>query len=477
MQYELLNAPSLEGTDCLVIGLLKDMPIPSEYESLNSALDGLLDRLQSQLQTPGDIRLQADIHGKALLLILCSDDDVALNKHLHHALQMVRSQKFEQATFAFPRLKHYTADRQLELMVQHLDAGCYALHQFKSKPQPAALKKIGLFLSQATPEALNHGQAIANAISLTKTLADLPANICTPRYLAEQASKLAESFTTVSCKVFEAKEIADMKMNALLSVAQGSIEPPRFIDIQYKGETTQAPVVLVGKGVTFDAGGISIKPAANMHEMKYDMAGAAAVLGIIQACALMKLPIHVIGLIPSAENLPSGTAVKPGDIITSMSQQTIEILNTDAEGRLLLADALTYAERFNPQYVIDIATLTGAVIVALGHVMTGLMSPDDELSKQLLEAAERAQDKTWRLPLDPAYDAALDSPLADMINADFDRGAGSITAGMFLSKFAKAYRWAHLDVAGTAWVSGKHRTATGRPVPLLVEFLRHVAKS
>ena len=233
----------------------------------------------------------------------------------------------------------------------------------------------------------------------------------------------------------------------------------------------------MGKGITFDSGGLSLKPADGMAEMKYDMAGAASVLGTLKACALLKLPINVVGLLACAENLPGGTAVKPGDIITSMSGQTVEIINTDAEGRLVLADALTYAERFEPRFVIDMATLTGAVIVALGNVNSGLMTNDEALAQLILSAASESEDKVWRLPLDADYQEAIDSPLADMLNATFDRSAGSITAACFLSRFTDKYRWAHLDIAGTAWVSGKKRNATGRPVSLLIQLLRHVADS
>ncbi len=299
-------------------------------------------------------------------------------------------------------------------------------------------------------------------VELTRHLGNMPANICTPTYISQQAMKLCEEFPTLSCTIMGPDEIRDMGMGLLLAVSQGSDQPPQLIDIHYKGTKDDcAPIVLVGKGITFDSGGLSIKPANAMDEMKYDMCGAASVLGTLRACALLKLPVHVIGLIAAAENLLSGSAVKPGDIVTSMSGQTVEIINTDAEGRLVLADALTYAERYNPSFVVDIATLTGAVIIALGNVTSGFMTTDDELAAWIEKAAKESQDKVWRLPLDKAYQEALDSPLADMVNANFDRSAGSITAACFLSRFTEKYRWAHLDIAGTAWVSGKKRNATG----------------
>jgi leucyl aminopeptidase len=262
-------------------------------------------------------------------------------------------------------------------------------------------------------------------------------------------------------------------MGGLLAIGQGSVEPPCFIELSYQGAGEKSPVVLVGKGITFDAGGLSLKPANLMDEMKYDMAGAATVLGVLQTCAALNLPINVVGLIASAENLPSGTAVKPGDIITSLSGQTIEIMNTDAEGRVVLADALTYAARFKPRCVIDIATLTGAIIVALGNVYAGLFTKDEALAQNLLQASSQSRDKIWRMPMDPAYDETIESPLADMINASFDRTASSIVAATFLSRFTKDYPWAHLDVAGSAWVTGKKRIATGRPLPLLIQFLQN----
>ena len=306
----------------------------------------------------------------------------------------------------------------------------------------------------------------------------MPANICTPTYLGEQAHELAKRHAQVKTKVFDEDDIRALGMGTFLAVTKGSQEPPRFIEIQYHGApSTQAPIVLVGKGITFDSGGLSLKPADAMPEMKYDMAGAASLIGTINACALLKLPINVVALLACAENMPSGTAVKPGDIVTSMSGQTVEIINTDAEGRLVLADALTYAERFKPEFVVDLATLTGAVIVALGSVHTGMMTNDDALAELILAASKESLDKVWRLPLDKDYQSALDSPLADMLNANFDRTAGSITAACFLSRFATSFRWAHLDIAGTAWVSGKKRNATGRPVPLLIELLCHVARS
>ncbi|MEI2417289.1 leucyl aminopeptidase [Orrella sp. JC864] len=325
------------------------------------------------------------------------------------------------------------------------------------------------------------GGGISHGMDLARTLGNLPGNVCTPSYLGETARKLAAEFKgTLKAEVLEQKQIEALKMGSFLSVARGSDEPPRFIVLKYTApraasraktaKPAKAPVVLVGKGITFDSGGISIKPAATMDEMKYDMCGAASVLGTMRAIAELELAHDVVGLIPACENLPSGRANKPGDVVTSMSGQTIEILNTDAEGRLILCDALTYAERFKPSAVIDIATLTGACVVALGHVNTGLFSKDDALADALLRAGRQSLDPAWRMPLDDAYQEQLKSNFADMANIG-GPPAGAVTAACFLSRFAKAYPWAHLDIAGTAWRGGKDKGATGRPVPLLVHYL------
>jgi len=324
-------------------------------------------------------------------------------------------------------------------------------------------------------QGLREGAAIAHGMELTRTLGNLPGNVCTPTYLGDTAKKLAREFKSLKVEVLDRKQVEALGMGSFLSVARGSDEPLRFIVLRHAGKAAKkpakaGPVVLVGKGITFDAGGISLKPAATMDEMKYDMCGAASVLGTFRALAELELPLDVVGLIAACENLPSGKANKPGDIVTSMSGQTIEILNTDAEGRLVLCDALTYAERFKPSAVVDIATLTGACVVALGHVNTGLFSPDDALADALLAAGRQALDTAWRMPMDDAYQDQLKSNFADVANIGGPPG-GAVTAACFLSRFANAYRWAHLDIAGTAWRSGKDKGATGRPVPLLMQFL------
>ena len=322
----------------------------------------------------------------------------------------------------------------------------------------------------AVAGAVAMGVALANGCDLTKRLGNLPPNICTPTYLADTAKQIAKEWD-LKVEVLERKQMEQLKMGSFLSVTNGSVEPPKLIVLTWSGgKSKDAPVVLVGKGITFDTGGISLKPGDSMDEMKYDMCGAGSVLGTLRAVAEMGLKVNVVGVIPTCENMPSGTATRPGDIVTSMSGQTIEVLNTDAEGRLILCDALTYAERFKPAAVIDIATLTGACVIALGHVNSGLFSTDDALAAELLVASKSSGDAAWRMPVEEDYQEQLKSNFADMANIG-GRPGGSITAACFLSRYTKAYRWAHLDIAGTAWKSGAAKGATGRPVPLLTAFL------
>jgi leucyl aminopeptidase len=308
-------------------------------------------------------------------------------------------------------------------------------------------------------------------MDLARDLGNLPGNICTPKYLGERALALAEEFPDVKVNVLERKDIEALGMGSFLSVTNGSDEPPRFISFEYRGSPKkQKPVVLIGKGITFDSGGISIKPSHDMDHMKYDMCGAASVFGVLRAIVELKAKVNVIGLVAACENMPSGRATKPGDVVTSMSGQTIEILNTDAEGRLILCDALTYAERYEPEAVVDIATLTGAIVVSLGHVACGMFSNNDTLARNLLAAGDEAYDRAWQMPLWDDYQEGLESNFADFANVG-GRAGGSIVAACFLSRFAKKFDWAHLDIAGVAWKQGKAKGATGRPVPLLTTWL------
>lgn len=478
MHYGLMNTLSLNRGDTLVLGILAKHPLPEAILKLDAQLDGLIQRLIQRLQDNGDIIGQADANGHNLIIIHCGDEAAfnaqTLKKRMIDITKTLIKQRLNKATLCVPMIPGKKADWQLQQMLLNIDDNLYQGLDFKSgEKKPHRIESIAFFMPGATTKGLHHAEAIAEGVQLTRQLANLPANVCTPTYLADQAIHLAKQHPGIKTQVMDRKAIEKMGMGSLLAVARGSDEPPQFIEMQYHGHTdkTKAPIVLVGKGVTFDSGGISLKPPAGMEEMKYDMAGAASVLGTLKACALLKLPINVVGLIPATENMPSGKAAKPGDVVTSMSGQTVEIVNTDAEGRLILSDALTYAERFKPEFVIDIATLTGAIIIALGHEATGLFTTDDKLAATILAAAQETNDTTWRLPLLDLYQEAIDSPIADMANSTPDRSAGSVTAACFLSRYTKKYRWAHLDIAGTAWVSGKNRNATGRPVPLLLQIL------
>jgi leucyl aminopeptidase len=347
-------------------------------------------------------------------------------------------------------------------------------HTKPSAPPDSAIAKVTVLCSKADAKAVQQGiargQAIAAGVALARECANRPGNHCTPTYLADQAKKLGKDHG-LKVEVLDRKDCEKLGMGSFLAVAQGSEEPPRFIVARYDGAAkSQAPVVLVGKGITFDTGGISLKPGAEMDEMKFDMGGAASVLGTLRAIAELGPKLNVIGIIPTCENMPDGRAIKPGDVVKSMSGQTSEILNTDAEGRLILCDALTYAERFKPAVVVDIATLTGACVIALGHHHSGLFTADDKIAAQMVDASKAALDPCWRMPLDDEYDEGLKSNFADMANIG-GRAGGAITAAMFLRRFTGKYPWAHLDIAGTAWKTGAAKGATGRPVPLLTHFV------
>jgi leucyl aminopeptidase len=366
--------------------------------------------------------------------------------------------------------------------VEVTEATLYRFDQFKSKPNNhrRTLRRVVLAVPKRSDlgsgeRAIQESQAIADGVNLARDLGNLPGNICTPTYLAEQAIEIGKQYG-LKTTILEKEDMQKLGMGALLSVARGSRQPPKLIVLEYYGDKKdEPPVVLVGKGLTFDAGGISIKPAANMDEMKYDMCGGASVLGAVKAAAELKLPLNIVGIVPSSENLPDGDANKPGDIVTSLSGQTIEILNTDAEGRLILCDSLTYAERYKPAVVIDIATLTGACVIALGNHASGLLANNDQLGREILNAGKYTYDRAWQLPLWDEYQKQLDSNFADMANIG-GREAGTITAACFLARYAKNFKWAHLDIAGTAWKTGKEKGATGRPVPLLVQFLINRAR-
>ncbi|NNP71891.1 leucyl aminopeptidase [Acinetobacter defluvii] len=385
--------------------------------------------------------------------------------------------KFKQISIdisALPNELHY-------LFALSLTQAAYGYDEFKSKKNNFVLEQIEFIAASTSLDVAQISliEAVQQGQNFARDLGNCPANICFPEYLAEQARALAAEFPDVlKVTVLEEQQLADLGMHSFLAVSKGSERPGRVITLEYKANPDQAPVVLVGKGITFDTGGISLKPGVGMDEMKYDMCGAASVLGTLRALCEANLPIHVVGTIAAAENMPSGHATRPGDIVTTMSGQTVEILNTDAEGRLVLCDTLTYVKRFNPAVVIDIATLTGACVVALGKVLSGLFTPDDELAQEINVAGEESFDRVWRLPVIDDYQEMLDSNFADIGNiSGAGPQAGAILAACFLERFTREYRWAHLDVAGTAWLSGAAKGSTGRPVPLLMQFIANRAKA
>jgi leucyl aminopeptidase len=477
------------ATDCLVIGLWADGAAQSALaDAIDEASGGLLKRLKDANDLPGTSGATLMLHqvpglrAKRLLLVglgaASHYNAASFLKAASAAARDLLSTKSLNVLWALADVAASTYPRTLclHLSVRALREASYRFDHYRKPDLARMLTVERILLVTTTPlctdelQSIAEALAVANGVDLTRDLGNTPANICTPSFLAETAEALGRNWP-VSVEVLDRGMLEELGMYAFLSVARGSIEPPKMIVARYEGgATSQPPVVLIGKGVTFDAGGISIKPAAAMDEMKFDMCGAAAVLGALRACAEMALPLNVIGVIPTCENMPSGSAVKPGDIVKSMSGKYIEVLNTDAEGRLLLCDALTYVERFNPKAVIDIATLTGACVVALGHVNSGLFANEDSLASSLLLAAQEACDQAWRLPLDDAYQPSLNSNFADVANIGKGRDAGSVVAACFLSRFTN-YPWAHLDIAGTAWSSGAAKGATGRPVPMLTKFL------
>ncbi|MFA5677468.1 MAG: leucyl aminopeptidase [Pseudomonas sp.] len=476
-------------TGCLVIGINEAKTLSAPAAELDAASGGQL----SAAIKRGDITGKSDqslmlfalpgITAQRVLLVGTGKDELSDRSFRKLVTSVAGMLKHGGATDVVLTLgelpvKNRDLYARTRLQVECVRDSLYQFDQFKSKKaDKPRLKKCTLWSADKADaatlkQAIIHGQAISDGAHLTRNLGNLPGNVCTPTYLAKEAKALAKQYDGVEVEVLEEKDMKALGMGSLLSVSAGSAEPAKLIRLSYKGAGDKVqPHVLVGKGITFDTGGISLKPGAGMDEMKYDMCGAATVLGVFKAVLTMQLPINLTVLIASAENMPSGTATKPGDIVTSMSGQTIEILNTDAEGRLVLCDALSYAERFNPASVVDIATLTGACIVALGSITTGVMGNNDELIEQLLEAGKQADDRGWQLPLFDEYQEQLDSPFADIANIGGPK-AGTITAACFLSRFTKSYPWAHLDIAGTAWISGgKDKGATGRPVPLLTQYL------
>lgn len=496
MEFSIKSAtPEKQHSACVVVGVFEPRELTAAAAAIDRAASGYL----------SDILRRGDMEGKAgATLLLHNPPHILSDRVLLVGLgprQEFRDKEYREAVAAAvktlsktgameavlfltedPVVKRDTAWKVASAVAAAMET-LYRFDRLKSKPEEPRrpLRKLTLSVAkrselEGAEEALQQGLAIAHGMNLAKDLGNLPSNICTPSYLAEQASGMAKTYN-LKVQVLERQDMEKLGMGALLAVARGSRQPAKLICLEYAGaDKKEKPVVLVGKGVTFDTGGISLKPAAEMDEMKFDMCGAASVLGTIKAACQLRLPVNLVGIIPATENMPGGNAIKPGDIVTSLSGQTVEILNTDAEGRLILCDALTYAERFNPEAVVDVATLTGACVIALGHVASGLFSNDETLARDLLRAGDYSFDRAWHLPLWDDYQESLKSNFADMANIG-GRPAGSVTAACFLSRFTKKYRWAHLDIAGTAWKTGKEKGATGRPVPLLTRFLIERAAS
>jgi leucyl aminopeptidase len=478
------------STPCAVLGFYHKRKLTPSAQALDEKLGGLLQKLLKRDDIegkPGDILAlphlpEGDIE-RLILVGLGKKEELnpaAYRKALTAAAKALKEANPKQAASLLHEAEVEGRDLgwNIRQSVEILEAALYRFTQMKSeadnhKPRLAKL----LFPVQddalATAKAaIAQGQAIANGMNLAKELANLPGNVCTPTYLADQAEKVGKKQKKLKVKILDESDLEDLGMGAFLSVSKGSHEPAKLIVMEYSGapDKDDKPYVLVGKGLTFDAGGISIKPSAAMDEMKYDMCGGASVIGTLAAVVEMGLPLNVVGIVPASENLPDGKANKPGDIVKSMAGLTIEILNTDAEGRLLLCDALAYAKRYEPAAVIDVATLTGACVVALGKVPSGLWSNNEDLAAAVQKAGDASFDRVWRMPLWDDYQDLLKSNFADMANIGGPEG-GSITAACFLSRFAKDFPWAHVDIAGTAWKSGADKGATGRPVPLLTQYL------
>ncbi|MFZ6722380.1 leucyl aminopeptidase [Undibacterium sp. Ji49W] len=476
-------------TGCIVVGVFENKKLSAVAASLDKAGD-----IAAALKS-GDItgkagtslllRNIADVAAERVLLVGLGEEastvsDKAYNQAVQAAARTLAALGANDAVLALPAVKDRDLGWSIRSAVLAFRESIFRADALKSKKDTstAGVKKVAFAVSAAeataAKNALSQSEALANGMDLTKELGNLPPNICTPTHLANTARKIATDYKMVA-EVLDRKQIQALKMGSFLSVTNGTVEPPKFIVLKHNGgKAKDAPVVLVGKGITFDSGGISLKAGAGMDEMKYDMGGAASVLGTMRAIGEMKLKLNVIAVIPTCENMPSGSATRPGDIVTSMSGQTIEILNTDAEGRLILCDALTYAERFKPAAVVDVATLTGACVTSLGHHNSGLFTRHDEahdkLAAELLAAGKQTGDTAWRMPIEEAYNEQLKSNFADMANIGGPAG-GSITAACFLERYTRKYTWAHLDIAGTAWKSGAAKGSTGRPVPLLTTFL------
>jgi len=492
----IVDAKARAETACAVVGVYENGDLGVAARQIDKQLDGLILKLHGS----GDFAAKI---GDCLMLPLAAASPasrlllIGLGTRVGFGRKQYRKALLSSAqalakTGAIDAVVYLGMEPLADVDMQYrarIVAEVFLSHAYRipdlktsAKPKARRLATVNVATADAraaklAAEGLRIGAAVGSGLALARDLANLPPNVCTPTYLGGRALRLAKELPSIKARVMDEAGIKALKMGAFLAVAQGSVEPPRLIVCEYRGgRKSAAPICLLGKGITFDSGGISLKDPPTMDEMKFDMSGGATVLGALRAVAELKLPINVVAIVAAAENMPSGGAVKPADIVTTMSGQTVEILNTDAEGRLVLCDAITYSRRYKPAAVIDVATLTGACIVALGNQICGLMSNNEALAKELESAGLRADDRAWRLPIGEEFVDQLKSNFADIANVG-GREGGACTAASFLSKFAKDLNWAHLDVAGTAWLGGAQKGSTGRPVPLLVDFLIHRVKA
>jgi len=485
------GSPEKQRSACIVVGVFEPRRLSPIAEQLDKISGGAI----SNLLRRGDLEGKAgqtlllhhvdNVLSERILLVGCGKerelDERQYKQIINKTISTLNETGSMEAVCFLTELHVKGRDTywKVRQAVEATNNGLYVFDALKSKKDETRRPLRKLVFNVPTRRelstgelAISHGNAISNGMNLCRDVANMPPNICNPAYLARQARQLGEQSDKVNVDIIGEEQMAELGMESYLAVGRGSDNESQMTIINYQGasDSSAKPIVLVGKGLTFDSGGISLKPGAGMDEMKYDMGGAAGVLGTMKALVALDLPINVIGVLAGCENMPSSNAYRPGDILTTMSGQTVEVLNTDAEGRLVLCDVLTYVERFDPELVIDTATLTGAVIVALGKHACGLMSNHNPLAHEILNAGEQSSDRAWRLPIWDDYQEALSSPFADFTNLG-DKGAGAITAACFLSRFTKKYHWAHLDVAGTAWNSGANKGSTGRPVPILTQFL------
>jgi leucyl aminopeptidase len=476
MQHFLVENNLLNPSDCLIIGVLENqVELPHSIEN-SKVLKAFCEKHIPLLQKPDDWIWQADLEQQNVILFHLGKQETfqvdSFKKSLKKIIELIKDKPWKNISLILPETKKLNPEQMLKLAITTFENGLYQFNRYKSKATSCSITEI-FYDIKASQDAITEAMAIVEGMKLCQDLANTPANDCTPIDLETTAKNLARDFPDLKFKSLDVPAMKDLGMNTLLSVGQGSANPPRLIELHYQKGGNQKPLILIGKGITFDSGGICLKPADPMFEMKYDMIGAASVLGTMKAIAMLQLPMNVIGIMACAENMPSSTATRPGDVVKSHLGKTVEIINTDAEGRLVLADAISYCKQYDPEAIVDIATLTGAIIIALGGVYTGLMSNNEKLVQSLMKASQIAHDKVWQLPLDDEYKEFLFSPVADLANAHLSLVAGSITAAHFLNEFAEATPWAHLDIAGSGWVSGKNRQATGRPVSLLIEWVKN----